>query len=124
MSYIAPRETEITYDFRFDTFRDKPFVEGPLLKALREEAKAFCKEEGYRLVFLKSPNKRQVEVRLRATPEVSPHLLVNELKNRTGRRIRNEFAQVSNLPGVWTRYYDIATVGFGLAVEKAEEAND
>lgn len=53
-----------------------------------------------------------VHLFVKTTPVLAPHFVVGQLKGYTARRLRAEFPQlVSRLPSLWTRSYDMESVG-------------
>ena len=53
-----------------------------------------------------------VHLFISAPPNISPHLIIKNLKGNTSKFLRDKYPQLKKLPTMWSRSYYIGTVGF------------
>lgn len=54
-------------------------------------------------------NTNLVELKLNASPNLSPNEIMYNIKSHTSTILRNEFAELSKIPSLWTRKFFVST---------------
>jgi putative transposase len=100
----------------------------PVSEKLKEIVMAVCQEKDAIVIEFEVGELDHVHLLVDIDPQYGIHRLVKQMKGRSSRLLRQEFAELrSRVPTLWTNSYFVATVGGApLAVIKhyIEQQND
>lgn len=106
----------ITYHFVWGPMRFKPCLTGDIAERLRALIAEGASEADYApLVVVVRPDR--VYLAAMASPTMSPHQIVCQVKARTSRVLRDEFPELTRIPTLWTRAY-LVMAGDQLTAEE------
>jgi putative transposase len=111
----SPDTWYITYHFVWGPMRAKACLVGAVAARLEELIAEKVNQlalTDYALVILPD----RVYLAAKAPPTVAPHHIVCQLKAHTSRTLREEFAELTRIPTLWTRAY-LVTAGEMLTEE-------
>lgn len=100
----------IKYHFIFcPRYRRKIFLIPKVKERFKELVQLKCEEMEIRIIAIEC-NKDYTHIFLNCLPTQSPSIVVQNIKNYTGKILREEFLELSKMPNLWTRNYFVSTV--------------
>lgn len=101
----------LRYHFVFcPRYRRKIFDIPGVEERFKELAREACGKIGARVLALEC-DRDHAHLFLQCPPALSPAEVMAKVKGPTSRALREEFPQLSRMPGLWTRSYFAASVG-------------
>ena len=101
----------INYPFVFcPGYRRKIFLIPNVEERLKELVKMKCKELEIEIIAMEC-DKDHSHMFLNCLPILSPSDIMQQIKGYTSKILREEFYELSKMPGLWTRSYFVSTAG-------------
>ena len=101
----------INYHFVFcPRYRRKIFLISNVERRFKELVKIKCKELEIEIIAIEC-DKDYSYMLLNCHPTLSPSGIMRQIKGYTSKILREEFVELSKMPGLWTRSYFVSTAG-------------
>ena len=101
----------INYHFVFcPRYMRKIFLISNVERRFKELVKIKCKELEIEIIAIECDKDRS-HMFLNCPPALSPSGIMQQIKGYTSKIIREEFVDLSKMPGLWTRSYFVSTAG-------------
>ena len=101
----------INYHFVFcPRYRRKIFLIPNVEERFKELVNLKCEEIGISIIAMEC-NVDHVHLFLNCLPEQCPSDVMHHIKGYTSKVMRDEFVELSKMPGLWTRSYFVSTAG-------------
>ncbi|WP_173655596.1 IS200/IS605 family transposase, partial [Sharpea azabuensis] len=101
----------INYHFVFwPRYRRKIFLISNVEKRFKELVKIKCKELEIEIIAIEC-DKDHSHMFLNCPTALSPSGIMQQIKGYTSKILREEFVELSKMPGLWTRSYFVSTAG-------------
>jgi len=91
-------------------YRRKIFLIPNVEERLKELVKMKCKELEIEMIAMECDNDYS-PMFLNCLPILSPSDIMQQIKGSTSKILREEFYELSKMPGLWTRSYFVSTAG-------------
>jgi putative transposase len=99
----------INYHFVFcPRYRRKIFLISNVERRFKELVKIKCKELEIEIIAIEC-DKDYSYMFLNCPPTLSPSGIMRQIKGYTSKILREEFVELSKMPGLWTRNYFVST---------------
>lgn len=99
----------IKYHFVFcPRYRRKIFLIPNVEEQFKNLVNIKCKEMGIEVLAIKC-NNDHVYMFLNCLPIQSPANIIKQIKSYTGKILRDEFAELSKMPNLWTKNFFVST---------------
>lgn len=109
--YTKTTVSMINYHFVFcPRYRRKIFLIEGVEERFKELVKIKCDEIGVEIIAIEC-DKDHTHMFLNCLPTQSPSEIMHLIKGYTGRFLRKEFKQLSQMPNLWTRSYFCSSAG-------------
>ena len=109
--YTETTVSLINYHFVFcPRYRRKIFLIPNVEQRFKELVNLKCKELDIELIAIEC-DKDHSHMFLNCLPTQSPSGIMHQIKGDTGKILREEFAELSKMPSLWTRSYFVSTAG-------------
>ena len=101
----------INYHFIFcPRYRRKIFDIQNVEKRYKEVVKDICDELEINIIAIEC-DRDHTHMFLNCLPTLSPASIMQKIKGRSSKIIREEFKELSKMPSLWTRSYFVSTAG-------------
>ena len=101
----------INYHFVFcPRYRRKIFDIESVEERFKELVEERCKKDGIEIIAMEC-DRDHAHLFLACTPIQSPAWVMKEIKECTGRTLRQEIEKLFRMPNLWTRSYFVSTAG-------------
>lgn len=101
----------INYHFVFcPRYRRKIFNISNVEKRFKELVNIKCKELNIEIIAIEC-DEDHTHIFLNCLPTFSPSDIMQQIKGYTSKILREEFAELSKMPSLWTRNYFVSTAG-------------
>lgn len=101
----------INYHFIFcPRYRRKIFLINGIEERFKELVKIKCKELNIEIIAMEC-DKDHTHMFLNCLPTQSPSDIMQQIKGYTSKILREEFAELSKMPSLWTRSFFVSTAG-------------
>ena len=101
----------INYHFVFcPRYRRKVFDILGVEERFKALAKEICEDNKIEILAMEC-DRDHTHLFLNCLPTLSPSDVMNRIKGRTSRQIREEFEELGKMPSLWTRSYFVSTAG-------------
>ena len=101
----------LNYHFVFcPRYRRKIFLLPGMEDRFKELIQTKCAELNIEIMALECDTDH-AHLFLNALPTQSPSYIMQQLKGATSKALRDEFPELSRMPGLWTRSYFVSTAG-------------
>lgn len=101
----------INYHFVFcPRYRRKIFNIPNVEKRFKELVNIKCKELNIEIIAIEC-DEDHTHIFLNCLPTFSPSDIMQQIKGYTSKILREEFAELSKMPSLWTRNYFVSTAG-------------
>ena len=101
----------INYHFVFcPRYRRKIFNIPNVEKRFKELVNIKCKELNIEIIAIEC-DEDHTHIFLNCLPTFSPSDIMQQIKGYTSKILREEFAELSKMPSLWTRRYFVSTAG-------------
>ena len=101
----------INYHFVFcPRYRRKIFNIPNVEKRFKELVNIKCKELNIEIIAIEC-DEDHTHIFLNCLPTFSPSDIMQQIKGYTSKILREEFAELSKMPSLWTRSYFVSTAG-------------
>lgn len=102
----------INYHFVFcPRYRRKIFNIPNVEKRFKELVNIKCKELNIEIIAIEC-DEDHTHIFLNCLPTFSPSDIMQQIKGYTSKILRDEFAELSKMPSLWTRNYFVSTAGY------------
>lgn len=101
----------VNYHFVFcPRYRRKIFVNSEVDARFKALVQEIAKENEWNILAIET-DKDHCHLFINVQPTYAPSKIMNIIKGKTSRIIRQEFEHLSKMPSVWTRSYFVSTAG-------------
>lgn len=108
--YTKTTVSLIKYHFVFcPRYKRKIFLIPKVKERFKELVKIKCDEIGIEIIAIKC-DKDYAYMFLNCLPTQSPLNIIQQIKNYTGKVLREEFLELNKMPNLWTRNYFVSTI--------------